>query len=97
VLVYLGQWFENYRSSVYFWNTFFNSTSYVLSLTKNCLGYIVGDFFTNPSGHPAPGIKQNAIFVANPTIVSYNVSIVKICNTTNSIARFWNKNDFISF
>jgi hypothetical protein len=35
---------------------------------------------------------------ANPKISSYNASVVKIYNATNSIARFWNKNDcFILF
>jgi hypothetical protein len=31
---------------------FFHGKCYELSLTKNGLGYILGDFFTNPSGHP---------------------------------------------
>jgi hypothetical protein len=36
-----------------------------------------------PSGNPVPG--------ANPTIVSYNASAVKIYNATSSIVRFENK------
>jgi hypothetical protein len=31
---------------------FFPSKSHVLILTKDGLGYISGDFFANPSGHP---------------------------------------------
>jgi hypothetical protein len=30
----------------------FPGKSYVLIVTKNGLGYILGDFFTNSSGHP---------------------------------------------
>jgi hypothetical protein len=32
----------------------FHGKSYVLMLTKNRLGYSLGDFFTNSSGHPGP-------------------------------------------
>jgi hypothetical protein len=31
---------------------FFYGKSYVLILTKNALGYILGESFTNSSGHP---------------------------------------------
>jgi hypothetical protein len=31
---------------------FFHSTGYVLILTKKWLGFILGDFFANLSGHP---------------------------------------------
>jgi hypothetical protein len=31
---------------------------------------------------------------ANPTIASYNASVVKIYSATNSMARFYNKNIF---
>jgi hypothetical protein len=30
-------------------------SSYVFILAKNGLGYILGDFFTNSSGHPETG------------------------------------------
>jgi hypothetical protein len=33
-------------------DTFFHGKSYVSMLTKNGLGYNLGDFFTNASGHP---------------------------------------------
>jgi hypothetical protein len=33
---------------------FFHRKGYELLLTKNALGYILGVFFTNSSGHPAP-------------------------------------------
>jgi hypothetical protein len=51
-IVYFGQWFEIYIISANFWATFLCDTSYVLILTKNGLGYILGDFFKNSSGHP---------------------------------------------
>jgi hypothetical protein len=37
-----------------FWATFFHGNIYALSLTKNDLGHILGDFPTNSSGRPAP-------------------------------------------
>jgi hypothetical protein len=37
----------------HFLATFFHGTGNVLILTNHWLGYILGDFFTNPSGHPA--------------------------------------------
>jgi hypothetical protein len=43
---------QNYRNSSHSWATFFLGKIYVLILTKNGLGYILGDFFTNSSGHP---------------------------------------------
>jgi hypothetical protein len=38
--------------AVVFFITRFHGKSYVLILTKTGLGYILGDFFTNASGHP---------------------------------------------
>jgi hypothetical protein len=63
VIVYFGQFFENYRSSPHFCTTFSQSIDYVLILTNNALGYILGDFFINPSGHPGD----------NEQLVFYNV------------------------
>jgi hypothetical protein len=37
-----------------FYSTFFNAQRYVLILTNNGLGYILGDFLTNSLGHPGP-------------------------------------------
>jgi hypothetical protein len=42
--------------------TRYTSVDHVLILTKNGLGYILGVFFTNTSGHPAgkvQGLSQN--------------------------------------
>jgi hypothetical protein len=47
-----GQFFEDYKISPIYWATFFNGKSYAYNLTKNGLGYILGDFFTSSSGHP---------------------------------------------
>jgi hypothetical protein len=41
-----------YMSSAYFWATLFHGKCYALILTKNGLSYILGDVFTNSSGHP---------------------------------------------
>jgi hypothetical protein len=48
-IVYFGQRLKHYRSSAKFLATFF--PRYVLILTKKWFGYILGDFFTNSSGH----------------------------------------------
>jgi hypothetical protein len=52
VTVYIVQFFENYRSCTNVWATFSHGTSPVVILIKNEFGYILGDSFTNPSGHP---------------------------------------------
>jgi hypothetical protein len=49
---YFGYLSENDRNSANNWATFFYSESFLLVFTKNGLGYIVSDFFTNASGHP---------------------------------------------
>jgi hypothetical protein len=36
----------------YLWTTFFHDKKCIFILSKNELGYILGDFFTNSSGHP---------------------------------------------
>jgi hypothetical protein len=48
----LGSFLENYKSSVIFFETFFHCASYVSVLTKNDLGSLLGDFFSNACGHP---------------------------------------------
>jgi hypothetical protein len=53
-IIYLRQLYKNYRSSQKFGSTFSLSINFVLSLTKNRLSYILGDFLTNSSGHPGP-------------------------------------------
>jgi hypothetical protein len=50
--LYFGWLFANYRNSPDYWATHFRDKSYVLIMTKIGLGYILGDFFTNASGHP---------------------------------------------
>jgi hypothetical protein len=42
----LGSFLENYCCSPKFLTSFFNGQSYVLILTNNGLGYILGDFYT---------------------------------------------------
>jgi hypothetical protein len=53
MIVYFGQFFENYQSSLQFWATFFLQLRLCNNLDKNVLGYILGDFLENSSGHPA--------------------------------------------
>jgi hypothetical protein len=57
VIVNFGQFFENDRSRTNF-RILFPDKSYVLILTKNGLGYILGDFHINSSGHPVSGAQQ---------------------------------------
>jgi hypothetical protein len=57
VIVYFGSFFENYRSSTKIGH-FFHCTSYVLIVTKHWLGYNIGDFVTDASGHPDPHHKK---------------------------------------
>jgi hypothetical protein len=60
VIVYFRQFYENYRNGSNLLDTFVHGKSYIHKcilkytylLTKNVLGYILGDFFTNSSGHP---------------------------------------------
>jgi hypothetical protein len=47
-----GQLFENYRASPKIWTTFFPRKKLCINFDKSGLGYILGDFFTNSSGHP---------------------------------------------
>jgi hypothetical protein len=51
--------FEKFRSCANLWDYFFQSICPVFILTKNGFGYILGDFFTNSSGHPVGWAKQN--------------------------------------
>jgi hypothetical protein len=78
-IVYFGQWFKNYRSSAHFWATFFHGTSHVSILTKKMLGYILGDFFTNSSGHPGTNIVLLVYFISFE-------SAQKLCKLSHSVA-----------
>jgi hypothetical protein len=53
-IVYFEQFFVNCKSSPQFWATLSHSLGYALILAKNGLGYILGEFFSNSSGHPDP-------------------------------------------
>jgi hypothetical protein len=58
----LGSFFEKCKSSTNSW-FFFDGTSCVLILTQNWLGYILGDFFANSSGHPGDEWRARQIVV----------------------------------
>jgi hypothetical protein len=71
--------FENYRSSTENLGHFFHRTSYVSILTRHGLGYILGDFFTNSTGHPGLGesvkmrkLMKNPGFVTKPRLAPVN-------------------------
>jgi hypothetical protein len=52
-VAYFLQFIKIYRNSPQFWASFYESVDDVLIFTKNCLGHILGDFFTSSSGRPA--------------------------------------------
>jgi hypothetical protein len=56
LIVYFGQCFSIAEVAEIFGLNFSAVKVYVLTLTKNGLGYILGDFFTFSSRHPAHGI-----------------------------------------
>jgi hypothetical protein len=58
VFTYFGQVFENYRSSSTFGANVYNGKNRILILTKSVLGYLLGDFFRDSSGHPATGLPD---------------------------------------
>jgi hypothetical protein len=51
--VYFGEFFIYFRSSPCFGTTFFPGSVSAVIFPNNVLGYILGDFFPNTSGHPA--------------------------------------------
>jgi hypothetical protein len=52
VIDYCGQCFENYRNNAEFWAPLFHGTSCIL---------ILGDFFTNSSGHPGVIVRLHMV------------------------------------
>jgi hypothetical protein len=55
-IVYSGNFYANDRSGRNCWLLFIHGKIYLLIFDKKCtyiLGFILGDFFTNSSGHPA--------------------------------------------
>jgi hypothetical protein len=55
-IVFLGQFFESYRSSRKICATFIHRRSHLLIWEKLCLGYILGDVVTNSSNHNNVGL-----------------------------------------
>jgi hypothetical protein len=60
-IIYFGQFYKDYRSSPKSWPTFFLSIYYVLILAKKWLGYVLGDCFTNSSGHPERQVARQQL------------------------------------
>jgi hypothetical protein len=52
VIICFGQFFLNFRTSPHFLLLFPPKYILCINFDKNGLGYILGDFFTNSSGHP---------------------------------------------
>jgi hypothetical protein len=57
VIVFFGHFFVNFRNSLHFRATF-SKLDLCTNLDKNGLGYILGDFFTNSSGHTGNKLLQ---------------------------------------
>jgi hypothetical protein len=76
----LGRFFENYRNSPHCGH-FFRSKSSVLILSENGLGTMLGEFFTNLSGHPAQCPLHSCWFqsgqIANNDIIAFLFASVK--------------------
>jgi hypothetical protein len=51
-----------------FWATFFHDTSCVSIVSKNWLGYILGDFLSSSSGHTEP---TRRVARANPCLLEF--------------------------
>jgi hypothetical protein len=49
----LGSFVKMAKLAQFFGVLFYHCKKYVLIVTKKLLGYVLGDFFTNASGHPA--------------------------------------------
>jgi hypothetical protein len=56
-IVYIGQVFL-LQEQPQFWASFPHKICHALILAKNLLRYILGDFFTNSSGHPALKLRN---------------------------------------
>jgi hypothetical protein len=72
------------------WGTLFHCTRYVLILTKNWSGNILGDFLINTSGHPAaePSVLRNRR-LKNENLIEYSRdvgSLEKSCVTITYLA-----------
>jgi hypothetical protein len=67
VLVNFAQSFENYRSITKVDATLFHGKSSLLILTENGLGYNLGDFLKNSSGHPADVLPASAVLLTTAT------------------------------
>jgi hypothetical protein len=55
----LGSFLKTTEGAQIIWLLFFQVNRDVLVLTKNGLGYILGDFFTDSSGHPGSRVHSN--------------------------------------
>jgi hypothetical protein len=63
-IVFFGQFFlKNKEVPTWLLSYFFQQKMCALILTKNGLGYILGDFFTNTSGRPARRHLQVSLFI----------------------------------
>jgi hypothetical protein len=71
-----------------FGRIFYHGNNYVLILTKTVLGYILGDFFTNSSGHPEQDwILPLKILCSN---TMWNESLLKHWNSSTLKHKMFN-------
>jgi hypothetical protein len=64
--IFFGQLFENDRSSQIFWRFFIPRKKVCINFgTKNGVGNILGEFFTNSSGHPGQGVSGFLHFLSD--------------------------------
>jgi hypothetical protein len=69
----------------------------ITNSTRNSLPYFKNKtiFFRCETNYVASAVVVNSVITgANPTIASYNASVVNFYNATDNLARFENKNIF---
>jgi hypothetical protein len=87
-IVCFGQFFKNYTSSPKLWATLFQRIDYVLILTKNGLGYSLGDFFTNSSGLPEVIIHRSRLRHSFPEIPFSQKSLLLNLGSLCDVGRY---------
>jgi hypothetical protein len=69
--VYIGLLFENYiPKQCTLLGYVYNAASYVFIMTKNGLGYILGDSFSNSSGHPEGKLSRPLLVSGTDVMIS---------------------------
>jgi hypothetical protein len=69
-VLYFGLPFEKYKVAQTIATLLFYGTGYVKNFDKRCVGYILGDPFTNSSGHPVLGPPFFIILFVSTTLLT---------------------------